>query len=318
MDQPAQPENPARSRYRCEHPAVRFFVPSLRPRPSGHSTRRRIRFDGRHGQRLAADQRLVGHFRRAIRQPEQRSRRRGGIPQPRRLPPARVDLVRQRIAAREVRIRRRVLLAATTQHRRRHAPDVSIRHARRHLSDDGADQLRQHEPLFPDRPDEPVAPARAHARHDQHGHRRHRVQGEIQRPVLAGSVDAEAIHGQRRSPLRPCDEQLPRNVHRSGPVHPSTERRFVCRLGSLLHAADRWRLLQRRHPAVGRVLGRVRHRQDVGEVEHGQVSLRRGDQRHLRRREPCAASGQRSHAQLDRHQRQSSRRLQPAELRRQW
>ena len=47
---------------------------------------------------------VVGHFRGAVRQPEQRSWRRGGISQPRRLPPARVDLVRHRLAQREVRI----------------------------------------------------------------------------------------------------------------------------------------------------------------------------------------------------------------------
>ena len=49
-------------------------------------------------------------------------------------------------------------------------------------------------------------------------------------------------------------------------------------------------------------------------MEHGQVQQRRRHQRHLLRRQPGAAHGQSSAAQLDRHRRRPHRRLRPDEL----
>jgi hypothetical protein len=67
-------------------------------------------------------------------------------------------------------------------------------------------------------------------------------------------------------------------------------------------------------PALGRRVGRVRHRPYVGEVEHGQVQQPGGDQRHLLQRQPGAPHGQHAAARMERPRRRPHRRLRPDEL----
>ena len=61
---------------------------------------------------------------------------------------------------------------------------------------------------------------------------------------------------------------------------------------------DERRELQQHHAAVGRGVGRVRHRQDVGEVEHGPVPRGGEHRRHLHAVEPGAAHDEHAGAQL--------------------
>ena len=100
----------------------------------------------------------------------------------------------------------------------------------------------------------------------------------------AGSVDAEAVHAERRRPLRPRQEPLRRDLHRPRQVRARPGGRHEL----LVLGASRWRELQRHHAALGRGVGRVRHRQDVGQVEHGQVPAGRRLRRHLHRQQPGA------------------------------
>ena len=94
----------------------------------------------------------------------------------------------------------------------------------------------------------------------------------------------------------------------------------VQRPEQLLHARDRWRQLQRHHAALGCRLRHLRHRPDVGEMEHGQVphGRRHQCQQHLRQRQPGAPHRELTAAQLERHRRRPHRRLRSDELHAEW
>ena len=101
-------------------------------------------------------------------------------------------------------------------------------------------------------------------------------------------------------------EPLRRDLHRTG--HLRADRRGAADGAVVLDGAGRCEL-RRHHAAVGCGVGRVRHRQDVDQVEHGQVSAGRRLRRsvhELQRRPPFH---QPDHALLERHQRQSHLRV---------
>ena len=82
----------------------------------------------------------------------------------------------------------------------------------------------------------------------------------------------------------------------------------------VLHARRRRRQLQRPHSALWCQLGRLRHRQDGGEVEHGAIPHGRQHHRHLFGRQPGPPHGQPAAAQLERRERRPPRGLRPDEL----
>ena len=76
-------------------------------------------------------------------------------------------------------------------------------------------------------------------------------------------------------------EPLRRDLHRARPVraHSGGRQRLL-----VLGPGQR-RQLQRHHAALGRRVGRVRHRQDLRQVEHGQVPAGRGLRRLVHRQQ---------------------------------
>ena len=255
--------------------------------------------------------------------------------QPQRLAAARVDLVRHRPAQRQVRLRRRLLRADPGQQNRQHAPGVSLLHA-----DDSEgqttcynaanpaastcgntslyypnDPFNQARRPVPDRVTINTGPSTIDNRvsytgfyvQDQWTLKRFTLSGAIRYDHATSSYPETCIQG--------IDNGLTQGNGNEPYVPVQVGGAFAGQKGYCT-AATRRRLLQRRHPAVGRGVGRLRHGQDVGQVEHGQVPLRRPDRRHLRRRQPGRAHGQQIHPDLDGRGRRPHRRLRPAELRR--
>jgi hypothetical protein len=191
------------------------------------------------------------------------------------------------------------------QQYRQHAPGVPVRYAggdllqRRRSS---VIDLRQYGPLSSGGSVQPGAPARSHTSQDQYRVVQHRQPGWLHRFLRAGPVDGEPLHAERCHSLRPCVQQLPRLLHRGRQraICAPPGRRDQCRAEKLLHARQGRRLLPRHHSAVGRGVGPVRQRQDLDQVEHGQVPLGCIYQRHLRRRQPRCADRQHVLQDVDR------------------
>ncbi len=124
-------------------------------------------------------------------------------------------------------------------------------------------------------------------------------QWTLKRFTLSGAIRYDhAMSSYPETCIQGIDNGLTRG-NGNEPYVPAAGWRDVCRAERLLHAQDGRRLLQRLHPAVGRGVGRLRHGQDVGQVEHGQVPVRRLDRRHLRRRQPGLADHQQIYADLE-------------------
>ena len=205
-------------------------------------------------------------------------------------------------APHEDRVGRRLLHAGPDQPDERLASVLPLLEAGHDLRDSSAAgdlPVREHQPAVPGGSVQPGAAAGSAERAVLH-RRRHRPRSRLVRRALRpGSVDAPALHVQRRAALRPRREPV------SGDLHRRSERAVHAGSGrwheALLHARFRRRQLPRHHAAMGCGVGRLRHRPDVGEVEHGQVQQPGGDHRDLLRRQPGAAHGQRAAARLERH-----------------
>ena len=147
--------------------------------------------------------------------------------------------------------------------------------------------VRQHEPVFPGGSQQHHhAPAGAESFHDQRWARTldTRVwfgalylqdQWTLNRFTLNGALRYD--HAQSRY----GDHMRRRRRERT--LRSDPDRRRVQRPAPMVHRAEQRRQLQRHYSALGSCVGRVRKRQDVNQVEHGQVS-RGGDHRRAVRR----------------------------------
>ena len=131
----------------------------------------------------------------------------------------------------------------------------------------------------------------------------------VHRALRAGSVDAEALH---RSAAR-CASI----TRRAATARPASARISSCRSSRCQHYCTRRDGVNYKDltPRCGVDVGRARQRQDGGEVEHAASTSTPPASAASTRTPTRRAAPSNSCAQLERHQRQPPRRLQPDELR---